>query len=380
MEPVLTADLHLLCPDKERLVREVREETSVIGAMGWGEVGREKVTDVFVQYDHKGPVLTLTTSRGAVLRCSPEHQCFGRLNPLCRQHYLYLMERSSLGFRVGLSSDLNRDLFAMQNLKRDLFHQQEVTDRLWIVEATDSLIRASFLEKLCTFKYGLPNIPFSGRNLESDLPDELVLELFNRIDTPSRAHQLLMDWYMFEDCPHITLRLSGAQAGTSNAVQFVIFGGGEKNRGKTHFTHLIRIDSAVELKRAEHQQFKRRMGSQGMWNLEVARDDLEEAQLFVKTLSALDNLEVVRKIQLTKKAPFYILPASHLKVGMNVPIMGAQGIEEDTVVSISVEDFQGPLYDFRLPGLCNYIAGQWVVMAWQGNPARMGGNPDEPRL
>jgi predicted GIY-YIG superfamily endonuclease len=210
----------MLCADQERSVREVREDTAVIGAIGWGEVGTEKVADVLVQYDHKGPVLTLTTSRGAVLRASPEHLCFGRLNPLCRQHYLYLMERSSLGFRVGLTSDLQRDLVAVQNLKLDLFHQHEVVDRLWIIEATDSLPRATFLEKLCTFKYGLPNIPFTGRHLESDLPEELVLELFNQIDTPSRAHQLLMDWYMFQDSPHITLRLAGAQAGGSNAVQF----------------------------------------------------------------------------------------------------------------------------------------------------------------
>ncbi|RCK79635.1 MAG: hypothetical protein OZSIB_4107 [Candidatus Ozemobacter sibiricus] len=370
----------MLCADQERSVREVREDTAVIGAIGWGEVGTEKVADVLVQYDHKGPVLTLTTSRGAVLRASPEHLCFGRLNPLCRQHYLYLMERSSLGFRVGLTSDLQRDLVAVQNLKLDLFHQHEVVDRLWIIEATDSLPRATFLEKLCTFKYGLPNIPFTGRHLESDLPEELVLELFNQIDTPSRAHQLLMDWYMFQDSPHITLRLAGAQAGGSNAVQFTIFGGAEKNRRQTNYTHLIRIDSNVELKRAEHQQFKRRMGARGMWNLEVTRDDLEEAQLFVKTLACLDNLEVVRKIQLTKKAPFYLLPASHLKVGMNVPIMGPHGIEEDSIVSITVDDVQGPLYDFRLNGLSNYVVGQWVVGAWQGNPARLLGKPDEPRL
>jgi len=370
----------MICADKERPVREVREGTPLVGAIGWGEVGPEKVSDVMVSYDHKGPLLTLTASRGAVLRCSPDHQCFGRLNPLYRHHYLYLMERSSLGFRVGLSSDLNRDIFAMQNLKLDLFNQQEITDRLWLIEATDSLVRASFLEKLCVFKYGLPNVPFSGRHVESDLPDELILELFNQIDTPSRAHQMLMDWYMFEEFPHITLRLSKAQPGASSAIQFVIFGGTEKNRTKTNYAHLIRIDIAVELKRAEHQQFKRRMGSQGMWNLEVTRDELEEAQLFVKTLSCLDNLEVVRKIQLSKKAAFYILPASHLKVGMNVPILGNHGIEEDVIVSISVEDYQGPLYDFRLAGLCNYNVGQWILMAFMGGSSRSPRGPDEPRI
>ena len=79
----------------------------------------------------------------------------------------------------------------------------------------------------------------------------------------------------------------------------------------------------------------------GKLQLEITRDDLEEAELFVKTLSHLDNLEVVKKIQLTRKQPFYVLPASHLKPGMLVPVIGRKGqIEEDTVAyfkSLSVE-------------------------------------------
>jgi len=252
-------------------------------------------------------------------------------------------------------------------MKSDLFNQQEVTDRLWIIEASENQAQACFLEKYATFKYGLPNIPFSDKHAQSELSDNMIRELFNRIDTPSRAHQMLMDWLMFEDFPHITVRLSKTNPAASNAIQFILFGGAEKTRKQNGFVHLIRIDSSIELNRAEHKQFKRRMSSRGLWNLEVTRDDLEEAQLFVKTLSCLDNLEVIKKIQLTKKAPFYILPASHVKTGMTVPILGDRGIEEDTVVSISVEDYQGPLFDLKVEALHNYIAGQWVVMAYSGS-------------
>lgn len=118
--------------------------------------------------------------------------------------------------------------------------------------------------------------------------------------------------------------------------------------------------------RAEHKHFKRKQSKHGLWFLEITRDDLEEAELFVKTLSHLDNLEIVKKIQLTRKAPFYILPASHLKPGMLVPIMGRNGnIEEDTVAMVEVEEYKGPLYNLQVRDLHNFIAGQWVVMCYQ---------------
>lgn len=364
---MLPADATLIGSDGQIAVRDVRETMFVHGAMGWGEVGPVEVDDVFVQFDHKGPLLRLRTVRGFELRCTPDHVCFGRLNPLLRQYSLYLHERSTLGFRVGMTKDLMRELVGMQNLKRDLFSTgYEIIERVWLIETTENLAQATFLEKFASFKYGLPTIPFSAQHVESELSEAMIHELFNRIDTPSRAQQLLLEWHMFEDQPHITLRLSGATPGTSNAIQFVVFGATERTAGQNSFAHLIRIDSTKELNRHEHKQFKRRMSNQGTWHLEVTRDDLEEAQLFVKTLSHLDNLEIVKKIQLSKKAPFYLLPASHVKPGMAVPVLGARGIEEDTVCDVKLEDYHGPLYDVRADGLQNYLVGNWVAMAYGG--------------
>lgn len=376
---MLTAETPLLTRDGAVPAREIREGNEIIAAGGWGETIQASVADIFVQFDHKGPVLSLKTSRGATLRCSPDHPCCGRLNQLSRLHHLYLMERNALGFRVGLSSDLMKDLIAMQNLRHDLFNQQEVIDRIWIVESTDNAAKAQFLLKYAMFKYGLPDLPFSGHHTESELSDEMILELYNRIDTPSRAHQLLLDWLMYEDSPHVTMRVAKAGQASSNAVQFVIFGGVEKAGSRPGYSHLIRIDNVKDPEKAEHKQFKRRQTSHGQWYLEVTRDDDEEAHLFVRTLAALDNLEVIRKIQLTKKPAFYPLPASHLKIGMVVPVMGDRGaIEEDSVVEITTEEHLGPLYDMRISGGCTYVAGDWITMSWSGNASRTARKTSEP--
>lgn len=361
---MLPADAKILCGSSTVAITDIREDHAVSGASGWAEVGLTRVGDVYVNYDHRIPLIKLVTARGAVLRCTPDQLCFGRINPAVRQYTLYLQERSSMGFRVGVSSDLMRELLAMNSLKHDLFNQQEIIDRIWIIETTANLPNSVFMQKYAVFKYGLPDIPFSAKQADSELSEEMTREMFNNIDTPSRAHDLLRDWNMFVDHPHITMRLSNSNNPASNAIQFVIFGGSEKS-SFNRYSHLIQISGAIDANRTEHKQFKRKQGKHGLWFLEITRDDLEEAELFVKTLSHLDSLEIVKKIQLTRKAPFYILPASHLKPGMLVPILGRQGlIEEDTVATVETMDYKGPLYNLQVNDLHNFIAGQWVVMCY----------------
>ncbi|MBF0498796.1 MAG: hypothetical protein HQM09_01580 [Candidatus Riflebacteria bacterium] len=347
-------------------IKEWRENGLVTAATGWGEIGSARIADVFVTHDSNGSILSMKTSRGHTLRCSPEQLCFCKFDPMSRLYYLYLMERSTMGFRVGMSQDLLRDVFALQSTKLVENDASEIVDRIWIIEGTESLPKAVFLARYASCKYGLPDVPFTGQHATAELPDELLRELFNRIDTPSRAHQLLLDSLMFEEYPHITVKLNKNAPTASNAVQFIVFGAAEKAGNCPGYAHLIRIDSAIELNRGEHKAFKRRMNNRGLWHLEVAREEFEEAQLFVKTLAALDNLEIIKKIQLTKKAPFYILPASHVKLGMTVSVAGGRSIEEDTVTSITVESWDNPLYDLKTEGIHNYIAGDWVVMSYSG--------------
>lgn len=361
---MLPIDSEILCNDNYVQISDLSEEQSITSASGWGETYSCNINDIFVNFDQPGTILKLTTSSGAVLRCSPEQMCFGRMNPLLRNYSLYLHERSTLGFRIGATNDLMRDILTMTSLKPSLFNQGDIVDKIWIIQSTPSLLKTSYVEKLTVYKYGLPDIKFTQSTKESSLSEEMIRELFNAIDTPSRAHQLLRDQSMFYDFPHITMRLSDKSNPTSNAIQFVIFGSTEKKSDGQH-SHLIQIDGSVEPSNSEHKIFKRRQGKHGLWYLEVSRSDLEEAELFVKTLSHLDNLEIIKKIQLSRKPPFYILPASHLKTGMLVPILTRTNqIEDDTIASVEAQYYDGPLYNLQIKNAHNFIAGKWVLMCY----------------
>lgn len=373
---MIPASAKILCEDKLVQISDIREENLISGAAGWGELGETKVNDVFVNYDHSATLVKLVTSKGSVVRCTPDQKCFGRINPLVRNYTLFLHERSNLGFRVGVSQDLVHDLINSSSLKHEKNQRRDVVDRIWIIETTSSLPAATFLEKYSVFKYGLPNIPFSSKESGADLSEKMTREIFNQVDTPSRAQDLLNDWHMFMAEPHIKMKLSDAGNPAGSAVQFIIFGGNEKNKKSGIYSHSIRINGAVDQNRAEHKQFKRKLSKHGLWFLEITRDDLEEADLFVKTLSHLDNLEVVKKIQLTPKSPFYILPASHIKPGMLVPVVNHRGaIEEDLVVSVDFEEYDGPLYNIQTRQFHNYIVGNWILMSYISHQNRIKREP-----
>lgn len=363
---MLSPELQVLTPNEPRPLKECREQQQIRGAVGWSQTGIDRVIDAYAHFDYRGPLLVMTTRKGHVLRCTPDHPCFCRLDTGNTLFYLYLMERSSLGFRLGLTQNLMQEVLAQQKIEGDLFQAPEVQDRIWIIEATENVQQAVFLHRLACFKYGLPDLPFQSRGGNGDLSDQLLRDLYERIDTRSRARQLLADSMMYEHHPHVTVRFAADAKGRSNAIQFILFGGEQRPSGGC-YEHLIRIDGSVALSQQTSVHFQRRQTRQGTWHLEVTRADLDEAQLFVKTLAALDNLQVIRKIQLTRGSPFYILPASHLKLGMMVPVVGSKSIEEDRVVKIAVEDYQGPVYDLKVASLYNYLVDGWVVMANAGS-------------
>lgn len=346
-------------------IKDLHNNDSIVSASGWGETSKAYIKNVFFDNVSNFPLLQLTTSRGSVLRCSADQLCFGRFNPSLRMYTLYLHERSSLGFRVGLTSDIVQEAVSMMNTNRNYDEKNYATDKIWLIENNPNLTNSVFMHKLVMAKYGLPDVPFYSKHKSSMLTDELIKCLFDSIDTPIGARELLKDSNMYFEYPHLTLKLSDSENPNSNSVQFVIFGG--KDRSATgHFTHLIQIQGITDPSNAEQFKMARRQrGGHGLWYLEVTREDLEEAELFVKTVSNLDDLQVVKKIQLTRKASYYIMPASHLKRGMLVPILNNKGnIEEDFISKIEMFNYNGPLYDLQVSNLHNFISDQWVVMCY----------------
>ena len=365
---MLPADAKIYCDSDMLDIKDIREDDHIVASAGWGEVGEACIKDIFINDVKDATLLQMTTSRGAVIRCTPDQLCFGRFNPSMRMYSVYLHERSTLGFRIGITSNIIHETIGMMTMNAKIDGKRNVTDRIWVIDNNSNLTNAVFIHKLIMAKYSLPDVPFCSKHKDSMLSDEYIKRLFDCIDTPVGAKELLRDSNMFMNHPHMTLKLADSENSGSNSVQFVIFGGKEKTPNG-RYPHFIQIQGVTDPNSLEQFKVSRKKSSNhGLWYLEVTREDLEEAELFVKTVANLDDLEVIKKIQLTKKSAYYVLPASHLKRGMLVPIMNSKGvIEEDSIVSVEELAYDGPLYDLQVNDFHNFIVDQWVVLCYTPN-------------
>ncbi len=350
----------------ELAISDLSESTAVVAAGGWGMLAVEEVEELH-QRQEKGQtnLFKLTTTSGKTLSCSPNQMLFARVDRHMKYFSVYLQERSTLGFRLGVSYDLVSE-FTSPSVYKAEFEKgitTEIVDKIWIIENTTSIEEANFIQKFTAYKYGIPEVPFNAKKTEIDeLGDVFTKMIYENLNTPANAEKLLKDSFMFSDLPHITMRFLDVYPPVSNAIHFVVFGGPEK-QDRTGFSNLIQIGSkskkVEDVKSMQGQKLRH-----GKWNLEVTRDHLDEAELFVKTLSHLDNLDVVKKIQINKKTPYYVLPASHVKRGMIVPVLGKDNsIDEEAVCKVDIEEYSGKLYAPKVRAVRNLIANRWFVGA-----------------
>ena len=348
-------------------VSEVHEKCIGVSGAGWSEISKSEIESVESEEAEKKTLFTLTTLGGYKISLTPEHTLFARIDHGMKFFSVFLQERSSVGFRLGICYDLIGNLTSPSVCKGEITGKEdiEIIDRYWIIENAGNINEANFIQKLAVYRYGIPDIPFVARVTDMvSIGQEYTKMIFDNIDSPSKASELLKDSYMFENSPHVTMRLSSNEPPISNSIQLTIFGGEEKSKTGT-YSNLIQISGAKESNiKSEGSAVYKHPGRHGSWQLSIARDDLEEAELFVKTLSHLDNLEVVKKIQLTKKNPYYIMPASHVKRGMMVPILTLKGeLEEDIVENVDVGEYDGMLYKPSASKFRNIIANGWFVGA-----------------
>ena len=106
---------------------------------------------------------------------TPNHQMFARMQPQRDLHYVYLMYRRGLGYRIGhtqgtragKSSDrIVSGLMARTNA--------EMADKAWILKTCRTVAEASFFEQLYAFRYGIPTTVFHVRGRCLALTQELV--------------------------------------------------------------------------------------------------------------------------------------------------------------------------------------------------------------
>jgi DNA helicase-2/ATP-dependent DNA helicase PcrA len=104
-----------------------------------------------------------------------------------------------------------------------------------------------------------------------------------------------------------------------------------------------------------------RAGKLRTWRVETARKDHDKTLLLARELCQAGNLELVRRARLTPGKPFQLMPASHVRRGMMVPVLEDDKIHEARVASVEFSRYTGRVYDLTVQDLRNYCADSLVV-------------------
>jgi DNA helicase-2/ATP-dependent DNA helicase PcrA len=355
-------------PGGPRRIDELRDGDVVVSASGWGSMRPAAIGKV-TRRPHQGHLIRVTLRSGRRLEATPNHICFGRLDPVEGMHYVYLMWKRELGFRVGTTSGVraSKDSALLNGIR--VRTNQEVADAVWVLHAGRDPAEARFLEQLYSVQYGIPTLVFHVRGRRMALDQHWVDRLYAEVDSESGGVTLLHDLDLDARFPHH--RPYGVVRGEleRRLVWFTVFGDGRRCE------HRVQLVTSGEAMRDRFEgRFPVRRGNRGTWRIETSRRDYDDAAQLAEQLCATGGLELVSRARLTPAAPFHFMPISHLKPGMAVPVSHEGGVSEDVVEAVERIPYQGDVFDLSIPELRNFVAGGVVVhnsiYRWRGADVR----------
>jgi DNA helicase-2/ATP-dependent DNA helicase PcrA len=357
-------------PMGPKAVERLRDGEQVISATGWGTSGVMTVDKVAMR-PYKGPLVHIYFEGGEEVRATPNHLCFARLRPDPSLHYVYLMWKQGVGYRIGVTRGLRSskggDILSGLQVRTN----QEVADAVWILRSCRSSAEARFYEHFLSVRYGIPTMVFFVRGRRMDITQAWIDRLYADIDSESAAARLMSDLQLDPRSPQ---HRPGAVTRGDIArryVLFTMFGDTRPHTLRPWHEHRIQlVTSDPALRAAAAPRFPVRNGTKGTWRIETSRKSYEEGLALVRDICGLGGLDVVPRARLTRSKAFLFMPASHIHPGMIVPVFEGERIVERLVTAVDWEDYEGTVYDLSVPNTRNYIANGLVVhnsiYAWRG--------------
>jgi DNA helicase-2/ATP-dependent DNA helicase PcrA len=361
---------------QERPIERVAVGDVVLAAHGSGEFRPTRVLKAAVR-SRQGFGIRMTTASGRTLTSTPEHVHFAgyRLGVTPQLHFVYLMHKQGIGWRLGTSQTHTRGQVkpVVGFLQRA---RQEHADELWVVSTHASEQEARLQEEVWSLRYQLPTLPFvprkgSTKGLVHDA--EAIRRVFASVDSKAGAERLLVDLGMAVEAPH-----HRAQASTGLRRQVVVTLCGDR-RGKRPMHRISMTGRSVQDRRIlEGLGLSVRPAKAGStsWRVETCAASYGDIRRLADRIRNHLDAEIHLQARLgaspgreASSLPF--LPACNLMPGMAL-FDGAGGLEVvDRVERVPLE---AEVYDLDIEGVHNFLANGLVthnsIYGWRGADIR----------
>ncbi|MFZ5879950.1 MAG: UvrD-helicase domain-containing protein [Chloroflexota bacterium] len=358
----------------QKAIEKLKTGDFVLSASGRGSTLASRVAHVG-RRSFNGNLVKVTTRQGLTFQSTPNHIVFARLGLIPGLHYVYLMYRKDKGFRIGIASHARSDGVSPDlQIGLRVRSNAENADKIWVLKVCENREEAHYWEAFFSFSYGIPTTVFHVRGRRMRMTQEYIDQLYSSIDTAANAEALLIDLEMDSQYPHYT-----PQGTFRNTVNVRYFGDGRQTDESPWHAHRVDLwSSDLELaERLRTMGYNPRVRSRNNWRVGINRLHYDDIQTAAQKLSdAADGADIVVGAFLVDKgnlplAPrFSLMPASHLHPSMMVAIENKGEVIEDEIVDVQRVPYHGPVYDFEVENLHNYIAGGIVVhnsiYRWRG--------------
>ncbi|MDR3542468.1 MAG: UvrD-helicase domain-containing protein [Desulfosporosinus sp.] len=357
-------------PNGTMPIEDVEVNQTLVCAAGQGDTIHGTVDHVSKK-DYRGPVIKITTQTGKVIKATPNHIGFARVNANPGVYYVYLMYKRGMGYRIGQTQGVrNRKGEIVNGLFVRL--NGEHADKMWILKVCQDKAEAAYYEQLLSVNYGIPTMVFHTAGRKLVIGQEYINKLFRDVNTDQAAAKIMNDLMIYEEYPH---HFSSAviRGQSVRRIVNVNFFAGRKSGATSYCSHRIAlITSGEQLKlQAVGCGFPVRNGQRNTWRTETERLVYDEADEYAKKLSQIEEgLEIHKKAKLTEGDSFRFMPFAHLRPTMSVPIFENGKIVEDIIKEVEVEEYDGFVYDLSVPDLRQFICEGVVVhnsvYGWRG--------------
>jgi len=140
----------------------------------------------------------VTLADGRTLTMSPTHKLWSTAAPTPGKVMVYLMHRSDLGFRIGITNKgwAKRGTGYLKGFGGRAF--TEKAEKLWVLNVCDTREEALLLESSLSLEWGIPTCVFNGE--KRGLNQDRINTIFQRFG--GNGARLLEDRHLKESLPH----------------------------------------------------------------------------------------------------------------------------------------------------------------------------------
>ncbi|MDP3052895.1 MAG: UvrD-helicase domain-containing protein [bacterium] len=365
---------------KIKEIKKIEIGDKALTAVGKGHIGVANVNNVFVK-NKRAKILTVKTEGGYSVSVTDNHKMFCCVPRTARQnyHYVYLMFRKNLGWRIGVTDDLILRL----RIERS-------ADKILAIRAFNTDSEARYHETLWSLKYGIPTCCFKSREGIVIKENELA-KLYKEINTEDNIRKLAQDLNIDLDSPHYCL--DAVNRGRSVRIIINLQMCYRNYRSKEHVRsektlllngltrHRLYLETSdkqtiKKLKTAGYILYKARKGMK----LNIEGGDVKDLEGKARAIEKITGGFIEYKFNVASKyskpsgtARNYmslIMPAKNLVLGHYLPVKKGAEIIYDKIISIKEVDKKIKVYDLEIDKTHNFIANGIVVhnsvYRWRG--------------